>query len=738
MQPLAALTVGDVAIASIAVVLALFELTLLSERPGEREHVWVAVICATTATFATAMATHYNAGPALALSLTRIEAVSLLLMVHALPLFAAEFTRRALPLSKRLVAASALVWCWLALSPWMIPGVDLIDMPGLGSPFYRRPQTPLLIAAQVYGLLVVVASLGWLIRHRDERRVQARYWMAAFAGWGITSGYMFLASNLGGRLYASVVEYGMLAFAGALVAKDARLHAARLGEVERARAAAESRQQVAEALYREIVDAVGEGIVWLDDDGGVRVFNPVMSSMTDVSEAQARGRMLPELLDLDPALADRFEESRRRVREGGAEVIELTTSRRKLSCTLSPFVPSEGRQGVLVVIRDDTEQQELVVRMMDLDRMVAVGTLAAGIGHEINNPLAYVLVNLEHADKLVAKMAQEETRELAELIERSADGAGRIRDIVASLRSFSRQDERRRAVDVAESLRAAVRIASNEIRHRATLREEIVETRAVRGNAARVSQVFVNLLINAAHAIPDGHADEHEIRVRLFANEDEVVCEVSDTGKGLPPELREKIFDPFFTTKPLGQGTGLGLSIARDTVQAMGGRIEVATEPTKGTTFRVVLPAVDELAVDSSKRTPMLSPVEEDGLRVLLVDDELELLRALRRALGDWEVELCSSGGEAIERLAKGEGFDAVVTDLMMRDMNGMELFAEIEDKYPEVADSTLFMTGGAFTPGARAFCEAHAERVLDKPIDIDDLRRRIVAARDGSGRRAG
>jgi len=233
-------------------------------------------------------------------------------------------------------------------------------------------------------------------------------------------------------------------------------------------------------------------------------------------------------------------------------------------------------------------------RLAAADRMAALGTLASGIAHEINNPLTYVIANLQTlADRLPAS-SDKAMRELSEIVSDALEGADRIRRLVKQVQMVSpgQHEERLTVVALREALATAVALTENQIRHRARLVQDLDQDAYVRGDLERIEQLFVNLLLNAVQAIPEGHAGDNEIRVsvRDLPGQNAVVVHVEDTGTGIPIEIQERIFQPFFTTKPIGQGTGLGLSICRGIVTALGGQISFQSEPASGTTFRVVLP----------------------------------------------------------------------------------------------------------------------------------------------------
>jgi signal transduction histidine kinase len=233
-------------------------------------------------------------------------------------------------------------------------------------------------------------------------------------------------------------------------------------------------------------------------------------------------------------------------------------------------------------------------RLAAADRMAALGTLASGIAHEINNPLTYVMANLQTLVERLPASRDAATRELADIVSDALDGAERIRRLVKQVQMVSpgQHEERLAIVALRDVLGSAVALTENLIRHRARLSRDLDQDAYVRGDAERITQLFVNLLMNAAQAIPEGHASENEIRVRIRHRraQDVAVVEIEDTGVGIPLAVQERIFQPFFTTKPIGQGTGLGLSICRGIVTALGGQISFESDGGRGTTFRVELP----------------------------------------------------------------------------------------------------------------------------------------------------
>ncbi len=260
---------------------------------------------------------------------------------------------------------------------------------------------------------------------------------------------------------------------------------------------------------------------------------------------------------------------------------------------------AEGLPTRLVgAISDLTEQRELQAQLSLAERMATVGTLAAGVAHEINNPLSYVIGNLKYAlESLEAHpLAQDaEGQEVRHALQEAEEGAQRVRVIVRELKTFSRGDEESVGpLDVHKPLESALMMAANEINHNARLVRDYARLPQVLANEARLAQVFLNLLVNAVQAMPSDTTHRNELRVVTRARgSGQVVVEISDTGAGIPPHLRARIFEPFFTTKPIGEGTGLGLSVCHRIITQLRGAIEVDSEPGQGSTFRILLPVAE-------------------------------------------------------------------------------------------------------------------------------------------------
>ncbi|MEZ4407419.1 MAG: ATP-binding protein [Polyangiales bacterium] len=357
-----------------------------------------------------------------------------------------------------------------------------------------------------------------------------------------------------------------------------------------------------------------------------------------------------------------------------------------------------------------------------------MGTLAAGVAHEINNPLMYVMTNLEFLSRHLDASGDASPR-ARHAVEQAREGAERVRQIVRNLRTFSRgDDDRRGPVSVTQVLESALEMAHNEIRHRARVVRDFDVVPPVEANEARLGQVFLNLLVNAAQAIPDeGPSEAHEVRVTLRHDLERrrIVAAVRDTGHGIDPEVLPRVFDPFFTTKPVGEGTGLGLAIVHGIVRSLGGDIEVESTPGSGSEFRVYLPVATQPPAPRRRSVP--PPPSGARLRVLIVDDEPNLRSSLALIVGgEHDAFTEGSGRDALARVEAGERFDVILCDLMMPEVSGLDVYETLERVAPDQARRVVFLTGGAFTPRAQEFLGRVPNPRLEKPFDLDELQRLI------------
>ncbi len=494
----------------------------------------------------------------------------------------------------------------------------------------------------------------------------------------------------------------------------------------------EAQQELEESRgrYVDLYDFAPMACVSLDDRACIRELN--------LTGASLLGRERPHLLGqpfvpfVDPLDLSRFLQHVRQCVSGEQVTTELglRVGKQRLEVRLhsAPFDGGEA-QGKLcrTAILDITELRRMQFRLSLTERLATVGTLAAGVAHEINNPLAFLMGNLKHATHQLLRAPSTEPVQLALTDLTTAwTGAERIRDIVRNLGTFARPEEGSPSpIDVRQVLDDSVKLAMAELRHRAHLVRDYGNIPNVLADSSRLGQVFLNLLVNAAQALPEGRADQNEIRLRVRAVEGAVVVEVKDTGPGIRPELLGRIFDPFFTTKPVGKGMGLGLSISHGLVTALGGELTVESELGRGSVFRVRLPTTTMQSMASP--SPSRREVPRRG-RLLIVDDEPNLARSLQLLLEpEHDVTLARDAREALEQLRNGGRYDAILCDLMMAEMTGSQFHEELSRILPEQAGRIIFMTGGAFTPETRTFLERATNLRLLKPFTKEELDRFLV-----------
>lgn len=496
--------------------------------------------------------------------------------------------------------------------------------------------------------------------------------------------------------------------------------------------------------FEDLLEAAPDAMIITDHGGQILAVNTQVERLFGYTRDELCG------CSVDALLPDRLRESHSAHRSRYVAdpktrpmgVARELAGRRKdgsefpVEISLSPIAVDGG--GVVAAVRDVSERKLLEARLVASDRLAALGTLAAGIAHEINNPLTYVALNvdlaLEELGSIASVSQSARLQELELLLMASRDGAERVRRIVAGLKRFSRaSDESRVPTDVQGVLELAIRMSFNEVRYRAQLVKDYANVPRVHADESRLGQVFVNLLVNAAQAMPDGHPEENEIRVatRTDAAEGNAVVEARDTGAGIPPDVLSRIYDPFFTTKPVGVGTGLGLFISQGIVMSLGGRIEIESTPGAGTVARVVLPAAKAAELDAGGPVSTSRAEPQARGRILVVDDEPLVARSIRLVLSDHDVTVVTGARAALALLGGGESFDVILCDLMMAEMTGMDFHAALSTSHPELVPRVVFMSGGAFTAAAQAFLDTATNERLEKPFGPGVLRslirRRLV-----------
>jgi CheY-like chemotaxis protein len=406
-----------------------------------------------------------------------------------------------------------------------------------------------------------------------------------------------------------------------------------------------------------------------------------------------------------------------------------------LSITTRPLLDDAGLvNGAVSVSRDVTAERLAHEQLFISDRMASIGMMAAGVGHEINNPLSAVVANLEMAMTELAglslRVGADGLGELPAEIREAYDAAQRVRQIATDLKVFSGgQADTNAPIDVESVLESSLRMAWNQVRHRATVVRRYANVPRANGAASRLGQVFLNLIVNAAQAIPEGDPHRNEIRLTTRVDDrDRIVIDIEDTGSGIAPHIMSQLFTPFVTTKPMGIGTGLGLSICQRLVNAMGGSIWVESPVGQGAVFHVALPRAAAVA-DPPAPAPAVAfdpPAERAKAQLLVVDDEAMIGLILQRALKAHDVTVMTDAGSALARIAAGTRYDVILCDLMMPAMTGIEFHHELAKRFPEQARAVIFLTGGAFSAETAAFLASVPNPQLEKPFDVGRLQQHV------------
>ncbi|HMV32426.1 MAG TPA: response regulator, partial [Gemmatimonadales bacterium] len=492
-------------------------------------------------------------------------------------------------------------------------------------------------------------------------------------------------------------------------------------------AAAGQALRKSEERYRRLFSAATDAIFTLDRAGTILSFNQSAERLWNVRSRAAVGRPWDDVLAFEdlPTVGEQF----RRTLAGESSVFETSVRRPNgepgvVAITVSPLV-EEGRvTTVLGIVRDVTDQRRVQAQLLQAEKMSAIGQLVGGMAHEINNPLASILVNME---LLVGEAKDPAQLESLQAIKVEADRAAQI---VRNLLTYVRgQGSERAVVDLRDAVRGALALRRNQL-----LSQQIevsadlpAEPVLVWGNTINLQQVLMNLLVNAEQAIRGSRGRGH-VWIRLAAGEHLATIVVDDDGPGIPLEFTSRIFDPFYTTKPEGEGTGLGLSVSAGIIADHNGKIAAAERPGGGARFVVELPLSlaqpATAAVQDRPRPPLPAPASGARRgRILLVDDEPDIRRSISKFLTrtGWQVDLADSGEEGLRLLEEGE-YEVVLCDLRMPGMSGHEFYRHLQAHEAPAVQRLIFMTGDVLSPEASRFLAEAQRPVLSKPFALRDL----------------
>lgn len=497
---------------------------------------------------------------------------------------------------------------------------------------------------------------------------------------------------------------------------------------------AQAEARGSEARFRSLVEAIPEA-VFIVGASGLLYGNPAAVSLfgypsleealgkdprsvahpDDVPQLEQRAvAMLLEKRTLPPFEYRVFR------RDGALLTIEVS----------SMPVEYEGAPAILTFARDATERKRVEAELLQADRLTVLGLLAGGLAHAMNNPLSYVLLGLEQAERGLARVDEVEAREkvLARLRE-AHQGAQRIAEVVRRMRSLSRMDDDKRgAVDVRGVLEAALELFGSEIRHRGELVTRLGDAPPVLASRGRLEQVFLNLLAHAAQSLPEEGGGRVEIS--LFSDENSVMVEMLDSVRPAHPGELSRALEPFATPRE-GTLRALSLPLCRSVVEGLGGEISVDGS-VRGTHVRIRLPAATALAsvVPPSASEPASAPLGTAPARLLVVDDDVAVGSALRLMLEpEHSITCVRDVQEALDMLLSGDDYDLILCDLVMPEPGAALLLDTLARERPDLVAQVVLMTGGAYTESARDLLTRVDAPRIDKPFDLARLRALLARA---------
>ncbi len=475
------------------------------------------------------------------------------------------------------------------------------------------------------------------------------------------------------------------------------------------------------ASFRALVERAPDGICIMVD-GKMELANPRAIELIGAPSLEAlRGQTFRDFMSPEEAAraAARTQLVAAGKAKGPAEYRVAARPDRILEVHSSPF-SYRGKPAHVGFIRDVTERKRLEAELVRADRLAALGTMAATVAHEINNPLTYMELSLERIDRSLAERDDVVSARLRELLADALHGTARIAQIVRDLRTHAQDHARDRAVatDVEAVVTRALDLVDHDLRHRARLsRRSPGKPAIVMCVPGRLEQVLVNVLVNAVQALDGQARPQHEIGVDVEVDDGAVIIRISDSGVGMADVSR--VFEPFYTTKPDGQGTGLGLAVCRQLIVQMNGSIELASIPGQGTTVTITLPRA---LLEPEERPSAPTTVSWPRRRVLIVDDEPLVRRALANTLCEHhDVREAEDGQQALACIA-AEPPEVILCDLMMPGMSGAEVYENVAQRFAGLERKIVFVTGGAFVPRLAEFLERSGAQVLRKPFSTDQV----------------
>lgn len=499
-----------------------------------------------------------------------------------------------------------------------------------------------------------------------------------------------------------------------------------------------------ERWFATTLRSIADGVLTVDPGGSITFANAAAERVLGERSGALVGRRIADVLrfrdsttgeDLESPVARALATGEQASLSGGATLSTRAGVATPVEDAAAPIVDADGQTlGAVLVFKDVTERRELEAKLQLADRLAAIGTLAAGVAHEINNPLAFTGVNLAAATRALEDVrrgaAGAEAIDLAlEALREATVGTERVGRIVAELREQARPSRvQLTRVSVAAACDGAARSTRAQVEARARLSCVVEPGLFVVADEGRLMQVIVNLLANAAQASWQGKKETNVVSLHAERVDGRIAIRVADNGEGMPAEVQRRIFEPFFSTKAPGAGMGMGLALVHRIVTSFGGTIAVRSRVGHGTTVEVSLAEAPVERVERVERAPEVrARPTVPRARVLLIDDEPMFLRAMARMLGGHDVTTASDGEEGLRRILDASPpFDVVICDVTMPRMSGRDVRDAVEAQRPGLLDRIVFSSGGAIDERGERFLDGVCR--LDKPFTPDQLDTALAA----------
>ncbi len=476
-----------------------------------------------------------------------------------------------------------------------------------------------------------------------------------------------------------------------------------------------------QADLQHMLDTAPYGLC-VSGKNGIIYANEELTKTLGKSRQELQGLRLTTLLQLDAA-PNEFS-AQCAIPVAGEHTLKENNTHRHIEISTARRIQFNHQDASLVMVRDQTSKRSLQTRLEVAERMASMGQLAAGVAHEINNPLTYIQTNIELCLEELQNL-NPNTIDMRDWLRDAQKGTQQATTVVAQLQSAARPIDQPQHFDLKPVIDWSLQLTHNQLRHCCTLHTDIPsDLPQVQGNTAQLTQVLINLITNAIGAFKGQHHNRNTLTIKALTDGPEhLLVHIKDNGVGISPQHLRRIFDPFFTTKDVGSGMGLGLFLSQNIIQSMGGSMEFNSTQGQGTTVTLrLLTAQGDTPQPHAKPNPNPKPHNPDQLKVLIIDDDALILRSLSRVLRKHNVSTATNGAQALKLLQNDPHFDTIICDVMMPHMNGIEVLSAIQDQHPQLAPRFIFLTGGTFTLEQETTLKNLPNLVLKKPITPKEL----------------